>query len=379
MSTNGDDDGKNNGDNTTQQTDDIDMQPSSRIRIYPPTHNGPYNVYIRANRNEPLRHLKLSKYLFQTYGREKVSRAVLMNNHKMRVELKSADEANNLVKDNNSLLSLYRVYIAAEQVEVDGIIRFSCDEPLEDLIKYGRGQFEDLSAPEVEINDTFRFEKLVRDTNGTVTEKNPTAVVRVTFPGSVLPSKVVIDGLIIPVQMYLRKAMVCENCFRTGHTQKYCVLKPKCSKCGSNEHSSVTCSSSASTKCFICGLEHDPNNRSLCPKISEANRRQQEQSRKRMKLAYAEVLKQEIPTKNSFDVLSSDDDMDTDCKQPTQPVHSRQMETSKKRKISQPSSSTLTYTPINEHVTTVPRRKTPSKESTWNNGCGFPRPSSMHN
>ena len=127
MSTNGDGD-LNNGENINNN--DVDMQSANRIRIYPDTHNGPFYVYIRATKGEPLKHIKLSKHLFTAYGNEKISRVVQMNNHKIRVELKIAAAANELTADQNPLFSTYRVYIAAEQVEIDGVIRFSCDEPV---------------------------------------------------------------------------------------------------------------------------------------------------------------------------------------------------------------------------------------------------------
>ena len=69
-----DDDEANNGDNINNN--DVDMQSANRTRIYPETHKGPFYVYIRATKCEPLKHIKLSKHLFSVYGREKVSRIV---------------------------------------------------------------------------------------------------------------------------------------------------------------------------------------------------------------------------------------------------------------------------------------------------------------
>lgn len=174
-----------------------------------------------------------------------------------------------------------------------------------------------------------------------------------------------------------RKAIVYENCLRTGHTQKFCVLKPKCAKCGSKEHASTACKVKTVSKCFICDLEHDPNDRSLCPRITDANRRHQEQLKKRTKNAYAEALKGIIPTSNSYDSLSSDDDMEVDSLQTsTRP----QVPTAKKRKTAQgnPTLSKASPIPSTSKVGEISSSSTHQKLSkpSFTNRCGFPKASS---
>ena len=57
-----------------------------------------------------------------------------------------------------------------------------------------------MKIPAVELLDVYRFQKIQRDTNGVMIGKTPTPLVRVTFPGSVSPGIVVLDGLLLPVQ-----------------------------------------------------------------------------------------------------------------------------------------------------------------------------------
>ena len=99
--------------------------------------------------------------------------------HVSTLELTTTEAANHtLVQNSNQIFLPYRVSIAAEQAEVN-------------LMKFGRGQFEDVKTTEVQILDSFCFERIIRDSNEEVTEKLPTPMVRVTFPGSgLLPTPI---------------------------------------------------------------------------------------------------------------------------------------------------------------------------------------------
>ena len=182
-------------------------------------------------------HSATSPYLFGKFPRGTVTRITQINNYKCRIEFSSGEAANNFILNPDSLFNPYRVYIAAEQVEVDGIVHLSPEDPVDDLLHYGKGQFSEANIPAVKVIDVYRFDKIHRDSDGNSVAKSSTPLVRVTFPGSALPIRVVLDGLLLPVQPYKKKAMTCDHCLRTGHTKTFCVVKPKCAKCGS-EHSS---------------------------------------------------------------------------------------------------------------------------------------------
>lgn len=279
-----------------------------RVRIYSPGHKGLFVVYIRASKSQTLRHLQISKYLFGKYGSALIGKVVQLNNHKLKVEFKSAEAANSLVRDSDSLFAPYRVYIPADQVEVEGIVRLSTEDPVSDLLLSGRGQFSDPGITEVSIIDVFRFEQVSYDGAGKVTNKTPTSLVRVTFPGKLLPRRVVLHGLLIPVEPYKRKVMFCENCLRTGHTEKFCVVKPKCAKCGADHKTSVCQQIPATVKCFVCGTAHDPNDRKVCPKIKQANAIHQRQSKRKIFQSYADAVRQRNTSSNHYDLLSVDED-----------------------------------------------------------------------
>ena len=146
----------NNTAKTPTATTSITDHASKRIRLYPAGHKEPFYVYIRATKDHALRHISISKHLFTKFPRGTVKRITQMNNFKLRVELSTAAAANDLVKCSDSIFEPYRVYISAEQVEVEGVVQLSTEEPETDLLAYGRGQFKEAAVPEIEVIDVYR-------------------------------------------------------------------------------------------------------------------------------------------------------------------------------------------------------------------------------
>ena len=219
----------------TEDDDQYGLAPN-RSRVYHLGHKGPYNVYIRAAKKTPLKHVSLSKFLFGKYPRKQILRITQMNNHKLRVEFNSLVDANDLVTSCDPTFERYRVYVPADQVEVEGVVRLSVEDNLQEVLDYGEGRFGQPSLPSVGILGVYRFESISKDGSGKIIDRKQTSLVRVTFPGSLLPAKLVINGLILPVEPYRRKAMFCENCLRTGHTQKFCVVKANFTRMETDNH-----------------------------------------------------------------------------------------------------------------------------------------------
>lgn len=283
-----------------------------RTRLYSTEHKGPYFVYIRESKNG-LCHLKITKYLFANY-KEDIIRVDQVNKHKLKVIFKSANKANELPFDDSEVLQPYRVYIPAEHVEIDGLVFLSPEDSPEDLLNSGVGKFDLVSFPDVKVIDVFRFQNKQKATAATGTkvssnDKVPSSLVRVTFPGTVLPNKLAVDGLLLPIKPYSRQVMFCEHCLRTGHTAKYCVVKPRCVKCGANHESKVCDSTETNAKCHLCSLNHDLSDRKACPKIVAANLKFQSAAKKRAKLTYAEAVGEGAAagpfSNNPFDILST--------------------------------------------------------------------------
>lgn len=293
------------GESGVESANNMDMEVVlPRVRLYSPIHKGPFFVFIRAGQNG-LCHLKVTKYLFANY-KETITRVIQVNKHKLQVLFKSAEAANALPLDDNEVLKSHRVYIPAEHVEVDGLVFLSPEDCLDDLLADGIGKFDGLGLPDVAVIDVFRFQTQLKDSLEKPITKSPTSLVRVTFCGTVLPNKLVINGLMLPVKPYQRQVMFCEHCSRTGHTAKYCVVKARCMKCGENHETKNCATNSADMKCILCGLNHDTNNRKKCPKILAANSKFQSAALKRIKNSYAEAVVLGVP--NQYEILSTAED-----------------------------------------------------------------------
>lgn len=99
-------------------------------------------------------------------------------------------------------------------------------------------------------------------------QRVPTNTWRITVAGEVLPSRVLLFGVSLPVSVYVPPVLMCRNCLRFGHPTRLCrsATAQRCSKCESPDHGQDDCS--AQPKCHHCGGEHSTFDR-LCPKWAE--------------------------------------------------------------------------------------------------------------
>lgn len=249
-----------------------DERQSNRIRQYPEGHKGPYVVNIRAV-NKPLESKKIQKYVFDTY--KHVKEIIHLNEHKIKVvfeeraEKKIASENGASSSQSNSLLTLkgdkiisgiksaldeandlpkspvwnkkFRVYIAAKHVEVQGVISWPKNEEITDFVQLGEGKFSNPQIKSVKVIEATRLKKKTGEASNETLED--TGVVILTFEGVLLPNKVNVEGLLIPVRQFRNKQMYCARCKRYNHTEKMCnnkkVEEPTddtCMHCKSNEH-----------------------------------------------------------------------------------------------------------------------------------------------
>ena len=239
-----------------------DGQPDGRIRQYPLEHTGPFFVYIREiNPSFPLKSVMFSKYLYAKF--KSVTSVQAISRVKIRAELSNAADANELVKD--PFFKSFRIYIPAEDVEVQGVIQLSSDCSAAECTEHGIGKFKYPDTPEIPILESFRITKQ-SDPLSAETGRVPTSFVRVTFAGKVLPDYVVLHGLLLPIKISIRKAMFCDNCLQLNHTAKLCSNKPVCPKCNES-HTAAACTiQNPESLCKLCSGNHlsgDINNIAL--------------------------------------------------------------------------------------------------------------------
>lgn len=222
---------------------------TSRIRLFPASHAGPYTIFVRQIL-KPLRPLSHSIFVNKKY---KSTVSAEHTRDKMKFVLSDRNEANSLIKDVE--FNEYRVFIKADEVEVDGVIKYDdlCDiESLSELTTCGKGL---LGSPDryAKIIDFHRFSSKAE---GTEVMSND---VKVTFEGRDLPSHILIGGLRIRVRPWFQRAMFCDKCQQFQHTSKFCTRKKKCARCF-GEHLTNECKSVDvdHSLCPYCNLGHVP-------------------------------------------------------------------------------------------------------------------------
>ena len=204
------------------------MKPiSPRIRQYYDGHKGPYKVYIRKVEQD-LKYFELNKAIRLKY--KSVVDVFLSNKNKMSVTFSSMEEANTM-PFNDEWNKKFKVYIPEATVEVMACVTFSTEEDEADIMKYGEGKFINSQLKNVKILEVLRFQKDVEIPSLLIKDKIPTSVVRVTFPGQIIPERIVIDSLLLITREFRRKVMFCEKCLKYNHTSKLCNNKQVCKIC----------------------------------------------------------------------------------------------------------------------------------------------------
>ena len=122
---------------------------NQHIRQYPSKHTGPFFVY-KYKRNRPafpLKSVTMAKYL---YAKLKFVRLVQsITRVKIRTELLNANDANALVKD--PFFEKYRIYIPAEDVEIQRIIKLSLDCDAAKCTEFGKVKVKHLDISNVPL------------------------------------------------------------------------------------------------------------------------------------------------------------------------------------------------------------------------------------
>ena len=86
----------------------------------------------------------------------------------------------------------------------------------------------------------------------------PSETILLTFEGTTLPEHIKIFDLYnTKVHVYVNPVKTCKNCYRYGHSTKYCRSTPVCGECGkkqeANHHS---CNEELSDNCLHCKGNH---------------------------------------------------------------------------------------------------------------------------
>jgi hypothetical protein len=284
-----------------------------RKRQYPSNFPGPFCVFIR-DAGVGLPHLKISRYLHEKY--KSITSLTKLNKAKFRIMLNDINEANSIPHDKT--LENCRAYIPAKSVEVDGVVHipdFTVDE--ETVISFGKGRFRASSLHKLDVIDAFRFSKT--EMVGEVATKVNSVYMRVTFPGTVLPDQLDLDGLLISVTKCKEKIMVCKKCLKYGHTSQFCNGTPRCQKCGES-HDGANCRL-AEFKCPNC--KHNHSKLTECEAFKKLRYSTEKQAKRRLNISYAQATQNwtsfnfqlQRQDKNPYAILAQENDTQTNCEQ----------------------------------------------------------------
>jgi hypothetical protein len=185
---------------------------------------------------------------------------------------------------------------------------------------------------------------------------------RVTFPGTVLPDQLDLDGLLIKVSKCKEKIMICQKCLKYGHTSQFCNGIPRCSKCGET-HDGPNCRLQE----FICpNCKKNHSKFTECEAFKKLRDSTEQRAKRRLDISYAQAAKarttfnfqlsNENPDQNPYSILGQQNDTSGDSEQtqdgrPSQISTNKITKKNKSKKINGPS------------IPTKKRRVTPSAES----------------
>ena len=122
-----------------------------------------------------------------------------------------------------------------------------------------------LITPEkLAITQIHRFNKREITEEGVI--YSPTKSVLVTFRSQTLPSKIFLYHTSLLFDLFKERPLQCRQCYKYGHSLKYCKSQECCAKCA-DKHPSSQCTAT-SIKCVLCGAQHRAYDRA-CIKFKE--------------------------------------------------------------------------------------------------------------
>lgn len=210
------------------------------------------------------------------------------------IEFKSAAAANGFL--NNELLHKngYTAIIPAYHITRMGVVRDVPVEWNEEDIK------NNIEVPHGcgEVLKARRINRKITTDN--IHEWKPTQTVVLTFNGQVLPQKVFCCYLALEVSKYVYPSIQCFNCCRYGHTKTQCRAKPRCYKCGSEDHNGNSCEiNKEEAVCTLCRGNHFASSKN-CPEFERQSTIKSLMSEKVISFTEASQTVPRINTKVSY-------------------------------------------------------------------------------
>nr|XP_043067127.1 uncharacterized protein LOC122321349 [Drosophila bipectinata] len=126
-----------------------------------------------------------------------------------------------------------------------------------------RGIDEKVILDNLKSQKVERVEKIYKYIPNQVLNKTPqneTGLIKISFKLTHLPDFLYIGYERVEVRTFIPRPMRCNNCFRFGHTAKFCKNTPTCANCGLDAHVNYENSEICQNKpnCINCSLKKLP-------------------------------------------------------------------------------------------------------------------------
>lgn len=219
--------------------------------------------------------------------------------NRVKVVLKTFSSANELVNHKliteNNLIAFIPTFFTQKK----GLIRMVDTFFSEDYLKQS-------IVSDIKVTDVKRMKKKTVDKDGNPLIVDRQAII-VSFLGSTIPNRVIINSVIFPVEQYVYPVVQCYGCLHYGHTAKLCKAKQRCKKCGIIVTENHECE--VQTFCIHCKSTAHLSISRKCPVYSQQLKIKKIMSTENVSFKEAEQLANspsyaKITTSNRFSILS---------------------------------------------------------------------------
>lgn len=299
--------GSSEGHSSTVHQPPTALQKIDKIKYFnlKPDKYNPSNIYVYVEKTNDqnigrLHPMYVGHILHKKLKLQNILDIKSIGKNRIKVQLKSIVDANNLV--NNKLLHTenLRAFIPNHLLEKKGLIR-GVDTFFD--VSYLKENIE-CSTPITDIKRTHR--RIERDGK---TEYIPKQTIIVTFEGNVLPNFVFINKVVCPVESFLGRVTQCFKCLKYGHVANQCRgTNTLCISCGNTKMENHTCKNDQQF-CIYCKTKDHISIDKTCPYY--ANQKTIKRIMIENNISYVEARKMSqssyssITSVNRFQVLPS--------------------------------------------------------------------------
>lgn len=264
------------------------------------------HVYIESTNNDNLGRLhplKIGHILHKQLKVPNIVEIKSIGRNRIKVELRTLHDANNLVKHPNLISENLKAYIPNHLLETKGIIR-GVDT------QYDPEYLSENIECQSKVLNIKRLHRRV-ESDGKV-EFKPKQMILVTFEGNILPNQVAVNRVFFAVEQFIGRVTQCFKCLKFGHISKQCKSsRTICINCGSDKFENHNCEAKDKF-CIHCEISGHVSVDKSCPfyenqkKIKNIMINQKTSFREAK--AYCDSSFAGLATRNTFSVLENRDE-----------------------------------------------------------------------